>query len=86
MTAESITSLAALATALITLMTVVITLAVSIRSKKRIETVKETTDEIHVLANDRLTTVIDRVEQLSTTLRSANVAVPEMPEPDNEKR
>lgn len=76
MAADNIASIAAAITAVITLATVVVSLVVSLRSKKRIETVKQTTDEIHVLANDRMTTVIERVDQLTRALREAGVAVP----------
>jgi hypothetical protein len=35
--------------------------------------------DVHVLVNSQLTTVLDRVDQLATTLTEAGVAVPKAP-------
>lgn len=62
-----------LAIAVVGLITALVVLGVSLRTKA-------TVNQVHVLTNSRLTEVLDRVTQLTEALEASGVDVPDAPD------
>lgn len=62
------------ATGVLALVTAAVTLFVSLRNSRKIE-------QVHVIVNSRMTSVLERVDQLTAALEAAGTDVPDDPHP-----